>query len=68
MDENRVKSQSLVFEFSYDDSKCSIEEGILVKEICNNILNNIKESNIDCNVELIINKGFANINNINKGL
>ncbi len=71
MDENRVDSQSLVFEFSYDDSKCSIEEGILIKKICDNILNNIKErieSNLNCHVELIINKGFANINNINKGL
>ncbi len=63
IDSNKVSSQSLVFEFAYNDRECTVEEGKIIREIYNKIFAILKsnlENNMNIKISTIVNEGFDN--------
>lgn len=59
--ENEISSKSLVFEFAYDDKKCSLEDGKKIAKYLQVLFKQIKdilENKLNMRVEFIISKGF----------
>ncbi len=61
INKNKTSSRSIVFEFSYNDKECSIEEGKKIENYCKILFGQISiliQSKINTSIEFIISEGF----------